>query len=534
MAAEAAGIALSAVALLAALSTAVDGYLLLDEILDSMNEANWLRLQYQYEKHRLQCWEHEVRKTDGEGRNRLELLPPSMKMLIHSSISEIQIAHKEIEKIVTKHNVRQISSASGTPSAQVRPVTQIDKNRFQGKITWVIRDREKFQGKVDKLSKMNGFLFECLGIEATAAAARALPAFTVAASTNDLDLRFLEQHSKSQNSSTGVLVSNCASLKLLDQSISRIDVPDIPCGSIDVDHAGAHRSLALYKDGTRMQRVFVEWKNINANLGIDERESIVNRIKALATLLYQSKESDFRLPSCLGLCRDGPDRYGYVFGLPSRESDLLMGPRSLMEILETAKHNGDKALLGGRFKLAYALASSFALLQSANWVHKGFRSNNVLFFRHWDANDKIPLSEMQVAGFEYSRAAVPGERSIETQPASTDVDTVLYQHPNTNEKYRRFFDIYSLGVVLFEIALWRPLKYKFPKEKPLLSMNPWERRSYLIDSVNILGGEVGAAYRDVVRVCLTGDFDSGVFGDDSLMPRVFLIKVVSVLEACRA
>ena len=183
----------------------------------------------------------------------------------------------------------------------------------------------------------------------------------------------------------------------------------------------------------------------------------------------------------------------------------------------------------------HELTSSFALLHSANWVHKGFRSNNVLFFKQWNmTSERIPLSEMHVVGFEYTRVALAGETSIETQPSSTDTEVALYQHPSVDQGYRKIFDIYSLGVVLFIIALWRPLKTKFPRNKPVTGMNAAERKSFLLKSVDILGGEVGAAYRDVVRVCLSGDFGDDSLENEALLPRAFLLKVVNVLESCRA
>ncbi len=480
-------------------------------------------------------------KIDRDGHNCLDCSPPRVKQLISSTLNEIQNTHKNIDKIVRRHNVHHPPEG-----ATLLPVREEDCNieqqqdhqhcKVKGKASWVIHDHERFQANVDKLSKTNKYLFESLSLEAMAAAARALPAFTVAASTSDTDLQFLQQSPRAQMRDEN-FVSNCATLKLLKKRSSGNSIPSIPYSSIDIGHIESARSTALFrKSDAEVLRVFVEWKAINPELDIERRQKIVERIKDLAILLHQPKEPDFYLPPCIGLCHDGSSRYGYVFNVPSLMSGPSVAPKPLIHLLEAARCSGEKALLGERFKLAQALTSSFALLHSADWLHKGLRSNNILFFQDWNiTTDRIPISCMQVVGFEYSRLARPEETSIETQPTGNDSDIVLYQHPKINQGYRKLFDIYSLGVVLFGIALWRPLKTKFPRNKGVTGMDASERKDFLLRSVDLLGGEVGEAYRDVVRVCLTGDFGDGVLEeDDSSLPRAFLRKVVNVLEGCRA
>ena len=96
------------------------------------------------------------------------------------------------------------------------------------------------------------------------------------------------------------------------------------------------------------------------------------------------------------------------------------------------------------------------------------------------------------------------------------------------------FGVYNLGVVLFENALWRPLETKFSRDKPTTGMSASERNSFLLDSVNILGGEVGAAYRDVIQACLSGDFGDGPLESEALLPPAFRLKVVKCFGKFRA
>ena len=361
--ADIAGVALSGVALLGALSSAIDGYLLLEALFSSITETRWLALQYGFEKHRLQCWEQEVRKKSQDGHNRLEALPQAMQRLVHDSLREIQSTHKEIEKLVTKHSIgrytlQPFSPATRPKGPSLQNERESEQSQLKGKTTWVIRDRDRFQTRVDKLYRLNSYLFESLGIESTAAVARALPVFTVATLTEESDLKFLRQHSKAQTTRVDEsLVSNCASLKLLNQIGCDVDgVPSISYGDLEVDDIDRPRSLAFHHvNKAQTRRVFVEWKPLMPDLSIDDRRMVIERIKALAALLHQPKEPAFYLPSCLGLCHDGPSRYGYVFNIPSPESDLLVAPKPLSHFLDLAKDTGEKALLGERFKFAYAL-----------------------------------------------------------------------------------------------------------------------------------------------------------------------------------
>jgi len=84
----------------------------------------------------------------------------------------------------------------------------------------------------------------------------------------------------------------------------------------------------------------------------------------------------------------------------------------------------------------------------------------VLFFNYAKHNwTSFELSPVFLAGYEYARADSPLDIT-ETPAARHESD--IYRHPSlisaTPATYQKRFDLYSLGCVLLEIGLWRPLQ----------------------------------------------------------------------------
>ena len=96
----------------------------------------------------------------------------------------------------------------------------------------------------------------------------------------------------------------------------------------------------------------------------------------------------------------------------------------------------------------------------------------------------------------------PRFRSRSPLPPPRQVD--IYQHPdkwtNPSNRYRHGYDIYSFGVVLVEIDLWKNLKGL----KLAPGYNAEDYRKYLLTNlVPTLNGQCGSIYAAVVRECLT-------------------------------
>lgn len=96
----------------------------------------------------------------------------------------------------------------------------------------------------------------------------------------------------------------------------------------------------------------------------------------------------------------------------------------------------------------------------------------------------------------------------------------LYRHPLAHGDvmtggiggFKKIFDIYSLGVILMEIALWQPMHEILGIQNIESSLKPGltrKVRSKLLHEKQYLmmvHAAVGDIFADVVRTCLEGDF----------------------------
>jgi len=162
--------------------------------------------------------------------------------------------------------------------------------------------------------------------------------------------------------------------------------------------------------------------------------------------------------------------------------------------------------LESRFRLAALLATSILELHNVNWLHKNLNSYNLLFFTDEDGN--ISLTEPYIIGFDFSRPDRPGQKSLTMRSSPWDI----YRHPDVRkatpsskqlQSYRRRYDVFSLGLILFEVGLWRRLD-EFTK--PNLSPEAFQTRieGYVERDMSLWMGDT---YKRVVQKCLSGDYE---------------------------
>lgn len=206
-------------------------------------------------------------------------------------------------------------------------------------------------------------------------------------------------------------------------------------------------------------------------------------------------------------------------------------------IIEEAYHSEETQIptLDDRYRLAYVLATALYQLHCAGWIHRKISSYNILFFPD-PSSGVLDFTKPFICGWQYARPDHWTKTSEATQLLSEKADArrgenifgrgafglgdlEMYIHPdrldyeNGVPLFRRSYDIYSLGVILAEIAFWEPIMVLCdPEEREKMARfeaysSPlrlsWSKT--VIDVVKKeLGSEMGTVYQNAVRFCLEG------------------------------
>ncbi|KAM7202140.1 Prion-inhibition and propagation domain containing protein [Naviculisporaceae sp. PSN 640] len=333
---------------------------------------------------------------------------------------------------------------------------------------------------------------------------------------------------------------------LLDRSKIRLD----PAAQ-DLEVSRCEAILEL--PGGDEKKVWIEWKEYDRQRPEDlapPKEVIIERVANLAALLnHTPKPEAFRTPHCLGYfdmatADDEEDilnlRLGLVFERPAEDNlHMSLPPISLHEILQTARR---KPSVTDRIKLAHAVSNCLHSLHVVNWLHKGLRSHNIIFFR--TAAGQIDYSKPYLSGFDFSRPARPDEMT----DIPGDVEHNLYRHPHAQssnpeerERFKKSFDIYSLGVLFVEIAHWATLdkilqvNINAARGRPSVALRV--RQNLLAqDMISEVGACMGQVYEDATRKCLAGGQEFGLSDaddetDDAVAARLSRILYEEIVNA---
>ena len=539
---DAASLALGIAALLAAFDGAVNGYLRIEEFFDDNTGCLDLGLAYHVQKHRLGAWGDYFKVHDETG---CLLLKESenTKTLISKILARISANHEAAQKFLTRYAMESKDSPPSPKNEAERfqlestfisslsklQISKKQKSRFR----WVIKDRKKFAEIVNTLKEQNDELYAVLSPRDTDTLIRTLSSYVLAAINSIESLKTLQ--SVSRDVQTLVLLGLSAKLKEMEkstdtgESVKHLDKLSLKISS------HSYRAFGWYHDeGAMDEAVWVEWRYVTPMLSPSDQTELTRRIQTLGAMLTAVTLSELRIPRCLGIFEDtdyasnptsqGLARTGFVYAFPG-EFDPFKPPKSLLDIISETK---EAPFLGDRFRLAFTLASSLSLLHASNWLHKSFRGDNILFFR--DKKEPRPrfprLQAPYLAGFEFSRRV--GDSTLGYRPTgSGELD--YYYHPDVVEHgFTKARELYSLGVVLYEIAWWRPLGKKLNPGKKDMTLDAY--RELLIANLDQVGSMMGEIYRDVVGACLTCDFPD----DEEDFARAVLMKVIHELETCNA
>ncbi|KAM0798067.1 hypothetical protein BDR22DRAFT_860389 [Usnea florida] len=469
---------------------------------------------------------------------------------IHNYLDELygllERALRMLKRVAGTENISQTGLDSGFPSSattlvgvqsvlsikppsplQPSPSEKSVKRSPLNQLRWSFRDKKEMVAIIGHFAEVNNELLEMVR-------------FWSLASAIGVDIRHLE-HLRTDQDAGKLGLHDDASLALTVADTKNI------IESFELEDAW---SKVLKEARTVEDRFAVfDWNKENmlreSCTYSQEHESKLdpqtrNRINLLAKLLYQPKETFFCIPPCQGwsYCTNS-NQISYLFKLPS---DLRLEPKSLLLLL---KNPQTQPPLGTKFHIAHSLARSIAQLHLVQWVHESFRSENILFFpsnaievdgdRQDEASIDVDLTRPLIFGFEFSRPdSFFSAGFIDACP-----DRDVYRHPERQGQpltiFKKIHDIYSLGIILLEIGIWRPAimleKHQFAHARDSQGRPCGITQHLTKHAMKHLEKPMGAKYRDIVLKCISGEF--GVSNDtreDLKLQQAFRIQVVEVLR----
>ena len=198
--------------------------------------------------------------------------------------------------------------------------------------------------------------------------------------------------------------------------------------------------------------------------------------------------------------------------------------------------------LSDRIQLAHKIATCILYIHAVNWLHKALRSDSIMVFTK---ENKYDLEHPLITGYEYARPDRDGET---TTGGASNPWREIYAHPMyqggaTKGGYRKSFDIYSLGVILLEIAYWKSIEMIMeidPGKAPTKDLFQICERLLAPDSeyLEYVRANLGDKYCDAVTSCLNARSAFGISKNEAesnvqvgaRLQRNFTALVVDSLE----
>lgn len=569
---EVAGFVIGAVSMASLLSTCMQGYAALLSAQNLGKDASKLLCQLEIEEARLMMWGRSVgllSPSNSDGKTSgctiaLENAQTVMQILVQ--ISSITNDAKELKKRYgldvelsgTNDNVGSRSYIQGLRSlreqysreqerqSSLTSTVQSRSSLFQ-KIRWVSVDKETFSDLVTRLRGYNDTLlgmlesasrlqfqndFRALCLEASAmkdmlklqviqgAAGNQYKEIALPAGHKILRLKLEMEYTQRFEARSNGSSSQGGTIR---------DSLQLPNHKVHVLEIGAPRSLGMYRN----QQVMVEWRSFGDSV-TSVNDELLQRLQNLTRLLHHTtpKPDEFRVLSSHGfLTEEQPARFAFIFQPPSLSNCTLITkfPDSLNDLLSDDNPRRYRPSQTSRFLLARRLATSLLHLHSTDWLHKGIRSHNILLFGPGDRSSSLSISKLIeepfIVGFGFARLSSAYDA---TEPVDNDPIYAQYRHPDVQgeerESFSKKYDVYSLGLILIEIAYWKPLR-KLVSENRNASENLKRLKRDVLESGD-LAHWMGDVYKRAVEVCLSCRWGQEDFHLE------FFEKVVKELDRC--
>ncbi|KAL6832824.1 prion-inhibition and propagation domain-containing protein [Trichoderma camerunense] len=530
------------------------GYFTTASNLDS--DSQRMMCKVRIEEMRLVVWGREWGVAEGKFDEHLSERNPQLKVLATQILEQLHGTVTDFKKLQDRYGLVDEATAKGGKEADVSPPRKGSKD--EGKKTngfktssstlnlsserswrkeiglrtkWVIGDKDKFSNLLKDLKDFND------GLEALFPPSQ-VQSFQRAWTHQLLDRaqRDLAELSLLENASSGIYpkLTNSANLKKLrinldskpQESFKPTFALKIGRTSLDIQDLDSPRRVQAHH--VTAGDVLIEWVDYDRE-EIEERVVHVRRMDDLARMMHSASEChpDLHSIDCLGYTDDAANnRYGLVYKAPASSHSTL---KTLISSADLKTPD-----LDDRIRLAQTLAVAVWSLHSLDWLHKSICSSNIVFFPSAFSTSGLSptasaalvpdISLPYLSGFGASRPEL--DIALSVIPRNPSIED-LHRHPASlrGRPHIKPFDIYSFGLVLLEIGLWKVLQTYY---KAHYTAERWRDKVVLAVLVPGLGSKVGKRYREVVEMCLRVDEEMSSSEAGELME-----EVVNKLESIR-
>ncbi|OSS47471.1 hypothetical protein B5807_07181 [Epicoccum nigrum] len=553
--AELAGLALAITPIV--FKAVADGLKILDEMVHFDEETEDMLIRTETAKAHLSIWAAGVGIAEGElvpalhplnglivrTLQRIEALITNIQQ--HGNQYGLESANTESKRAVdmvvqmrrSLHSVLRGSNREGNLGALIQAAEQLADRKQKSvarRLRWAIRDKAKSEHFVETLEKhVNGLqklIFENQRREVQHAGTRY--DFQIVQEISDSKRLSLLQNALPDGDSFSEMdlayLAQCKAISLQKaESWPRAQSQVGGWSICDASPADLAKTRFLRPGvGDSEVAYLFEKKDYDPNISEEDKDLLHERIRNLVSLLGKTGSKQYLQTLQAVGYTDDPDRHCWwiVFRFPLGPLDTLeaMGnePLSLRKLF----HSPFKPALETRYKLAKRIVYTFARLYGSDWMHKSINSSNIIFPQVYSTKSLVWFQQIETAlvqGFGYSRQHTEAQ-TLDRGKSLHHLEAAIYRHPlyqgEAASGYKVHYDIYSLGTVLFEIAIWSPLmallaaKYRLEKAPPV-TLSPNMRQFYepeareLHRRVNLRTKEevayrMGTKYKSAVQWCL--------------------------------
>ena len=286
--------------------------------------------------------------------------------------------------------------------------------------------------------------------------------------------------------------------------------------------------------------MIVEYKSYPETMAHDtvNLELMKTSVKRLAEVLKRADPYLCRIPKGRGYVHEHQKfRFALLYELPpSLPSDET--PRTLWNcIVATRPSRNDPSRqepqppshsLDERFDLARRITTAVLYVNAMGWVHKSIRTRNIVLAPSGAGDGKHAtqrLGDPYLCGFDMARQ----DKASSDQKGDAYFEFNIYRHParqglQPEERYTMNHDIYSLGVVLLELGLWRPLIRQSQIRNLSTSEDPSSIKAALLGLAGVLPIVMGKRYYELVEFCLN------INGETAVAAGTAVEEILSKLE----